>query len=364
MSDELKVIDEVYEMAKDDASAEVMRAAVRSVGRSAETIGALKMLDYQAKQGRLMKLAMLYRVKQDKAYQSYGTWSDYCQAAGENVRTVDRALDDMAVIFDEVKHQGAALIGLDMSRLRWLGKNLDATGAEVEDGAIVAGGRRIPISAEHGDEIAALIDELKDAQRLLIEEKDRQIEEKAAEVKAAKKAGKSYRDTIDRQARELSRYENRPEDARMDAADETFQKKIADARRLVEGIGLQFSPENDRLFPTPDGQPSRLMKSEYLSGLDYMARTLTALLDDATAEYGAMTSDAGGWTQPEEPKASAADTPSPSTGEGRGGGESRLTVAADVDVENLEPDEGSVAETNTPRPGAPIPIRQRGKEAP
>lgn len=349
MSDDLKVIDEVYEMAKQDAAEDAAGAVSKKSLATAESIGALRAFNYQNKQSRLMKLAMLFKIKQQKDYRPY-TWADFCEAAGENVRTVDRTLMDLETIFIESKADGKQLVGLDLNRLRWLGQNLDASDAEIQDGAIVAGGRRIPITAEHGDEIAALIDELRDAQRLLIEEKDRQIEEKAAEVKAAKKAGKSYRDTIDRQARELSRYENRPEDARMDAADETFQKKIADARRLVEGIGLQFSPENDRLFPTPDGTPSRLMTAEYLSGLDYMARTLTALLDDATAEYGDLPQDAG-WTQPETP---AAEPPSPPTGEGRGGGESRPPVAADVDVVGI----------NTPRPGAPIPIRNRGKETP
>jgi len=311
--DDGKVIDDVYELARGDAETQVaqMKAAMQAATEDAHAIGALQMIRFQEAQGRVVKLALLYKAKVAREYREHGlTWDQFCQRIGEKTRTVDRMLTDLRPIFEEMEDQSRELIGMDLSKLRWLGRNLDGTDATIEDGQLVVHDRRISISPENSGEIAALIEELKTTQQQLLDEKEKQLDEKRNEVEAHKKKAKARAETIDRLSRDLSKYEAQPENERADIALDALKRKVGDSKNLVEGVCLQMGPNNDRLFPTDDGRPTLLMISEYMSALAYMKRAIVSLYDEAQGIYGDRRIDTDDAWEPGKGAASVEDNDS------------------------------------------------------
>jgi len=117
----------------------------------------------------ILTYAKLYEVHTNKTHQKLGmTWEKFCETyvIGASRRTIENILKDLKPIYDNFSGNFTAFVGVPLSKVRYLGRELSskpATFAGFEDGDIIIDGIKIPLSAENKDEIEAGIDALKAA---------------------------------------------------------------------------------------------------------------------------------------------------------------------------------------------------------
>ena len=161
---EIKAADQVHSEAHEKAEAKIVeiKKSIPVLEMEAESKGILKKISYDTAQNKLLKFAILSRVKQEKEYQKQGmTWAEFCESVGENVRNVDRVLKDVEAVYKVCSDKLVNLIGVPFYKIRHLGKSISDKEVKIDNGALVVGNVQIPLTPEHKDEIEALIDELK-----------------------------------------------------------------------------------------------------------------------------------------------------------------------------------------------------------
>jgi predicted transcriptional regulator len=145
------------------------------------TIGKLAGLDFTRMTAEMAIYVTLYQVKQSKEYRKAGmTWEQFCLKAGKTVRNVDRILADFNPVIKELSANLSEILGMPMSKVRYLGQSLLENSATVSENALVIGDQKIEMVPENMEEIEAAIDVLK-------EEREREIEKHVKEVERLKK---------------------------------------------------------------------------------------------------------------------------------------------------------------------------------
>ncbi|MBE0598975.1 MAG: hypothetical protein IH614_17105 [Desulfuromonadales bacterium] len=157
-----------------------LQAQLPAIREEAQVFGMIKKIDHDLAYNQLLKYTALARLKERKAYRNGGmTWAQFCEAIGESDRSVDRILSDLRPLYDAFSANLAGLPtfdGLSFNKIRYLGTAISANRAEIEDGALVVDGIKIPLKPENKEEIEALIDNLRETHQ-----KEKADLEKAAE---------------------------------------------------------------------------------------------------------------------------------------------------------------------------------------
>jgi len=170
--------EQTYEHMKIMAEAELDRVrreleetkeGIVAIREESQVFGMLKKIEYDQTHNQLLKYTALARLKERKGYRKGGlTWEQFCEAIGEPVRTVDQTLKDLKPLFDQFSAGFAGLpifTGLSFSKIKYLGKAISANSAEIQDGALVVDGVKVPLLPENAEEIETLIDGLKETHR-------------------------------------------------------------------------------------------------------------------------------------------------------------------------------------------------------
>lgn len=146
-----------------------MEAEIAVIQEGSEAIGMLKMINYSAAHNEVLKYAILYRIKKMKEYkksESGPTWEKYCnENVQESSKTVDRILKDIGPLIENWRASVADLIGMPLSKIRYLGRSVAAGEADFNGEAIVYEGRKIPITPENTEDIEALIESLQEVHK-------------------------------------------------------------------------------------------------------------------------------------------------------------------------------------------------------
>lgn len=160
--------DEIYEVAQRRANAELekMKNEMGAVVDESKALGVLQKINYDSAHNKMFKYAVLYKVRQNKEYRKGGmTWEKFCEAIGEERRSVDRILNDMKPVYDEFSDKLSVLLGMPFNKIRYLGRMKPDNSSGFEDGCLIFDGQKIPIQVENLEEIEAAIDAMKESQQ-------------------------------------------------------------------------------------------------------------------------------------------------------------------------------------------------------
>jgi len=156
---------EIYNIARKDADNDMaaLKGEVGSIQHESHALGVLQKINYDLKHNEMLKYAVLYKVKQTKAYKKGGmTWAEFCDAMGEPVRTVDRAMEDLRPLADSFLDTLSKIGGMPFNKIRYLGRGISSEIVKVSKNAIIIDGAEIPLTPDNKDEIEAAIDAMRE----------------------------------------------------------------------------------------------------------------------------------------------------------------------------------------------------------
>ena len=274
---------EIYNIARQEADTEIarMKSEIEAVQEESRFEGILDKIDYDIAHNEFLKLLMLYRVKQTKDYKKGGkTWKEFCDSRGYADRTADRLIEELKPLFDQFSAKLANLSGIGFNKIRLLGRSVSANLAEIEDGALIYGDQRIPLTPEYKDDIEAVIDQIK-------EEAENAKTEKALDAKAKDRVLKDKEKTIQKLHKSIEKLEGKAKEKSLTPEEEGFLKKVDFLRTAFDAYLLQLDPERmDDLFMDTDPAPTPRMRAAYLAALDYMKKQILVAYERATGMYG------------------------------------------------------------------------------
>ena len=272
---------EIYRIAREEADIEItkLRSEIEAKGNQREAMGILKKIQHDRAYNDLIEAVVLYRVKENKAYREGGlTWAEFCEATGFEVRTADRIIDDIRPLFTTFSDILSNFLGIGFNKIRYLGKSISDNLSEIDDGALVIEGEKIPLTPEHKDEIEAAIDKLQ-------EEVKKQKEDSAAQKKAFERVQADTHKAMTKLEKELARHKGFFDDKDLSDEEAAFVKKVALLKKAFDGYLLTLDPENiEELQIKRD--PSVRMRAEYITALSYMKMQILKMYDIAEGMFG------------------------------------------------------------------------------
>lgn len=295
---EAKAVEEVYNLARQQADAEMakLRGEIDAIREESLALGVLQKIEYDLAHNQMLKYVVLHRIKQAKEYRKGGlTWVEFCDAIGEPQRTADRILTELQPVMAMVSAKLADFTGMDFNKIRLLGRSVSANLAEIdEDGMVLIAGERIPLTPDHRDDLQAALEQVIETNAKILADKD-------ATIRAKDKVLKDKQTLIERQAKELAKLEDAAYKAGMTPLEEAFIKRMENLRVSFDGYMLKVDPERCELGKA-DAENTPRMVAAYLTTLDYMRKQLLAAYETAQDMYGSLTMspEEAVWTQPEE----------------------------------------------------------------
>jgi len=251
-----------------------------------EIIGRIQGVNMMVKFGDVTNLVWLKEIKEKKIYKDVpglGTWEKFCNNAGLDRSTVDQNLLNLAAFGEDflVTVTKMKVGHRDLRKLRQLSHD----GRLAIDGDTVVIGEET-ISLNNREDLQAAIEDL-------IDEKNRQIEDQAADLKAKDRIIDSKEQVINRQEREIAKHENRAQKHGFRPGEEAFLQDMENARIAFDGFLIKFDPD---LKPLPDDATKR-MEAAYMQTIGYFRRVIGAYFDTASDRYGDAELD-DDWTPP------------------------------------------------------------------
>ena len=160
-----KAMKSMYEIGQERANLELekLKSEIDAIREESESLGILKKIKYDMAHNEMLKYTVLYQIKEKKEHLKGGmTWKEFCESIGEPDRTVDRILKEIKPIVEAFSANLANLIGMPLSKIRYLGSSVSANLADFDGESIIYEGRKIPITPENKEDIEALIEALKE----------------------------------------------------------------------------------------------------------------------------------------------------------------------------------------------------------
>ncbi|MCX5828733.1 MAG: hypothetical protein NTV58_12160 [Deltaproteobacteria bacterium] len=274
---------EIYNVAKKEGDVEIARlnSEIEAVREESRFEGILDKIDYDIAHNEFLKVLTLYRVKQSKDYKKGGkTWDEFCDAHGYVRKTADRLIEELKPLFGQFSDKLSGLSGIGFNKIRLLGRSVSDNLSGIDDGCLIYGDQKIPLTPEYKDEIEAVIDQIKD-------EAENAKKEQALDAKAKNRVLKEKEKTINKLHKALEVLEGQAKEKNLTPEEEGFMKKVDGLRFGFDGYLLQLDPERmeDLSFDT-DPAPTPRMRAIYLASLDYMKKQILVAYERATEMYG------------------------------------------------------------------------------
>ena len=144
---------------KSEAKLAKMQNEVGAIREEARALGVLQKINYDNAHNELLKYAMFYKARESKEYRKEGmTFEQFCEAAGENVRNVQRVLKDLKPIYSNFHDKLSCFLDVPLNKIKYLGRSLHDNLSQ--NGELILGEDRIPLTPDNKDEIEAAIDTL------------------------------------------------------------------------------------------------------------------------------------------------------------------------------------------------------------
>lgn len=269
---------QVYDVARSHADEEIarLRAELEVARAESESIGVLKKIDYDIAHNEFLRVMVLHQVKQGKEYRAGGlTWGQFCEAVGIPDRTADRMIEEVQPLIENFSAKLADLVGYPLSKIRYLGKAVSANLAEItEDGCLVYGEERIPLTPEFRDDVQALIEKI---------ELDRRELAKTLSSTDRVLAGKEKK--INEYEKRLARMEEDAADRGLTPDEDAFLQKVENLKTSFDGYLMRLEPSFETTFADYEHVTPR-MRAALISGLHYMRMQILAAYDEAVNTHG------------------------------------------------------------------------------
>lgn len=246
-----------------------------------EEIGKVKAMSFSKAQSEFLTLILLKRLKESKAYKDDldMTWQQICDMVGMSRADVDRKLVDLKSFSDELLLSFSNFAGFDYSKIKYLADAQRSGIAQIEQKSLVYNGTRIPISADHQEDLQAVLDQIQ-------ADLGKRADEAEHEVRAAKRVLKDKETLINKQAKEIDRYAGRARDKDLTPEEDGFLAQMEQARIGFDGYMLTIEPSKmDEL--QAEGTVTPRMRAAYIEVLGYMRKQIRAAHDTAVENYGA-----------------------------------------------------------------------------
>ncbi|CAN2041048.1 hypothetical protein GMMP15_260006 [Candidatus Magnetomoraceae bacterium gMMP-15] len=178
--------DAIYAMAKKETNEQLaeMQAELKDRYRDGVATGIFKTLEYQNAHNKMLKYATLYQIKKQKEYKKGGmTWDEFCQSLGESKANINKILRDMRPIYENASDKINALLGLDFSKIRFLGRSISENEIEADDEGICIEGKSLKLIPENSEAIEEAIASLKETQKRNLEEAKKKLKAKDRVIK-------------------------------------------------------------------------------------------------------------------------------------------------------------------------------------
>ena len=257
------------------------------IAQSHEMAGQIKAAAMFSKFGNVSRLVWLHQVKQSKVYKHFGTWDKYCEYLGLERRKVDEDLLNLSAFGQEFLETVSNLsVGYrELKKLRQISNNGELV---IDAECVTIGEERIPLSADHAEDLQVAIESL-------LDNKNQAIEDAAATIRAKDKLLADKEKLLNRQEKALATLEGKAKAKGMSAEESAFIQQCDNARTTIEGFLNQFDPE---LNPLPENHTAR-MSAALMETMGYFKRTIRAAYDTAADLYGDPEMD-DGWVPPHE----------------------------------------------------------------
>ena len=260
---------------------EIQRLKEEAIANVFETAGKLKAMNFVKTQADFFNLVMLKQIKDSKEYRErFGmTWESFCEHVGVNRRWIDEKLADLKPFKSEFLEAFLQFSGVGINKIKYLGESISGGTSEIKDGCIIHKGDIIPIDQEHREEVQALFETLEETHKAQLEEKESDLATKNRLLKDKEKV-------INRQARDLAKYEKRAEAQGLTPEEDAFLQRMSNTRTAFDGYYMcEIDPARmEELFN--DASPTPRMIAAYLTALDYMRKQILVAYDAAVDRYG------------------------------------------------------------------------------
>lgn len=281
-----KGMDPVSEAAMDVVEVEQQRGQVakseqaereQMIAQCHEVIGRVQANQLMAKFGNVASLVYLQQVKESKIYRdlpNVGTWDKFCEYTGLSRRKVDEDLQNLAAFGEDFLATCRQLsVGYrDLRKLR----HLTATGAVTIDAEyMVIGEERIPLDADHKEELQTAIETIIEQQAALQQEFE-------AQKKAFTRVQGDTHKSVTKLQKELDNLTAQAAAKGLTPAEDAFIQKCDNARLTIDGFLNQFDPS---INPLPEDATPR-MKATLMHTLAWFKRCIIASFDTANDVYG------------------------------------------------------------------------------
>ena len=274
---EIQAADEIYAVARQKADAEMaqLRGEMDAVREESFALGVLKKIEYDRAHNEMLKYVVLHRIKQGKDYRKGGlSWAGFCEAIGESVSTVDRTIKDLLPLYEAFSGKLMELSGVGLSNIRYLGRSISASEAEIENGHLVIDGNKIPIDPEHKEEIEAAINAMREAG-------DDALEEANASIRAKEKVLESKEKVIQKQEKDLMKMEK----ALTRQSNSPFSENVEKFNENTEVLTKTLIEMTSALVESVPENATVLMKSSVLEALATIHRHVIAMHREAAERY-------------------------------------------------------------------------------
>jgi len=251
------------------------RCKEQTIKRIYEQIGKVKTMDAFEKIAAGGLIMMLKEIKEERLYKDMpelGTWQKVCDSVGLSRSKIDEELQNLEV-FGQEFFAATAAIKIDRASYRKL-RNSITDGTMVVDAEYVTiGEEKIPLSADH-------MDDLKEALEQVIDAKDKLIEEKDATIKAKDRVAQEKEKMIQKQAKEIAKYEGETTKKGFKPGEEALLKKIEALKTTFDGFYTTIDPEDNPMLEG-EGATDRV-KAAFIGVVSYMRTCVQAVYDTAS----------------------------------------------------------------------------------
>jgi hypothetical protein len=256
-----------------------------------EMAGKIKTMMFTETQAKFLKILFLKRTKETKDYRdAYGmTWEDFCKHIGISWRTADSWLEEFKDLPLEFSAKFADFSGYDLNKIKYLVKAKSANIADFTDHSIIFQGEEIPLTPEHKDEIQALFERIEEATEARLQEKDKQIEEYAGNLRAKDRVLEDLHKTLEKAHRRLDKLTRLAEEQKLAPEQAAFLSRMETLRLTFDGSYMAHL-DADSVKPDlldEDGKPVvARMRAAYLATLWYFKMQIDYAYGQAEERYG------------------------------------------------------------------------------
>lgn len=256
-----------------------------------ELAGKIKATIFTEAQAKFLKFIFLKHVKEGKGYRErYGmTWQQFCDHIGIDRRRVDEILEDLKPYGIEFLAEFANFSGHDLNKIKYLTRAISAESANFTGNSIIYQGEEIPLTPEHKDEIQALLERLEETYKTQLEEKNKEIEEHAGNLRAKDRVLKDKEENLQKAHRRLDKLTRLAEEQNLAPEQAAFLSRMETLRLTFDGSYMAHL-DTDAVKPDlldEDGKPVvARMRAAYLATLWYFKMQIDYAYGQAEERYG------------------------------------------------------------------------------